>query len=150
MKKIEGKIIPGYGVASGKGKDPRYPEGSLRMQYPHFKERGLDLDAYYLGTLNVDIAPNSYKIKKPEYFFDGIEWSTHIPPENFYFFEVTLFYKNKGYDGLIYMPDPKTKADHKQLTTVLEVILPAIEGISTNDRVSLEINEESIQIVQNQ
>lgn len=150
MKRIEGKIIPGYGVASGKGKDPRYPEGTLRMQYPHFKERGLDLDPYYLGTLNVDIAPNSYKIKKAKYFFDGIEWSTYIPPENFYFFEVTLFYKNKSYDGLIYMPDPKTKADHEQLTTVLEVILPAIEGISTNDRVYLEVNEESIQIVQNQ
>lgn len=146
MIRIEGKIIPGYGVASGKGKDPRYPEGTLRIQYPYFKERGLDLDTYYLGTLNVDIAPKSYKVKKPEYFFEGIDWSEHIPPENFYFFKVALFYKNKRYDGLIYMPDPETKADHEQLTTVLEVMLPAIEGISTNDLVSLGINEEYIQI----
>lgn len=147
MKRIKGKIIPGYGVASGKGRDPRYPEGTLKLQYPHFKERGLDLDAYYLGTLNIDITPHSYMIKTPKYFFEGVAWSTYIPPENFYFFEATLFYKGKRYDGLIYMPDPKTKVDHEQSTTMLEVIMPAIDGISTNDPVSLEIHEESIQII---
>jgi len=148
MKRIEGKIIPGYGVASGKGKDPRYPEGTLKIQYPYFKERGLDLGEYYLGTLNVDIAPKSFIIKTPKYFFEGIEWSNHIPPENFYFFEDALFYRNERYNGLIYMPDPKTKMDHEQLVTVLEVILPPIEGISTNDFVFLEINEDSLQIIE--
>jgi len=146
MKKIKGKIIPGHGVASGKGKDPRYPKGTLRLQAPYFKERGLDLDGYYLGTLNVDIAPKSFKIGEAKYFFEGIAWSDHIPPENFYFFEAALIHNNKKYDGLVYMPDPKTKVDHEQLATVLELILPPIEGITTDDLVTLEINEKSLQI----
>ncbi len=147
MKKIQGKIIPGHGVASGKGKDPRYPKGTLRLQAPYFKERGLDLNVYYLGTLNVDIAPLSFRIGKGKYFFEGIAWSEHIPPENFYFFDTALVYKGKRYEGLIYMPDPETKVDHEQLATVLELILPPIEGISTNDLVGLEIDEKSLQIV---
>ncbi|SRR6056297_1415607 len=147
MKKIQGKIIPGHGVASGKGKDARYPKGTLRLQSPYFKERGLDLNGYYLGTLNVDIAPNSFKIGKAKYFFEGIAWSDHIPSENFYFFEAALVHDNKRYDGLIYMPDPKTKVDHEQLATVLELILPPIEGITTGDLVTLEIKENSLQII---
>ena len=70
--KIKGKIIPGYGVASGKGQDPRYPKGTLRLQYPFFKERGLDLGDYFLGTLNIDISPFSYERGKPNYFFEAI------------------------------------------------------------------------------
>ncbi len=147
MKKIQGKIIPGHGVASGKGKDSRYPKGTLRLQAPYFKERGLELEDYYLGTLNVDIAPHSFRIGIAKYFFEGIAWSDHIPPENFYFFEAALIHNNNRYDGLIYMPDPKTKVDHEQLATVLELILPPIEGIKTNDLVSLEIKENSLKIV---
>lgn len=147
MKKIQGKIISGHGVASGKGKDPRYPKGTLRLQAPFFKERGLNLDGYYLGTLNVDIAPHGFMIGIAKYFFEGIAWSEHIPPENFYFFEVVLIHKERPYEGLIYMPDPKTKVDHEQLATVLELILPPIEGITTDDIVRLGIDEKSLQIV---
>lgn len=146
MTKIKGKIIPGYGVASGKGKDKRYPEGTLRMQHPHFKERGLDLGGYFLGTLNVDIAPYSFEIKKPRYFFEAVKWSSHIPAENFYFFDVTLFFEEKNYDGLIYMPGPETKVEHEQIATVLELILPRIEGLSTGQTVHLEVKEDGLEI----
>ncbi len=146
MTKIKGKIIPGYGVASGKGKDERYPEGTLRMQYDHFKKRGLDLGGYFLGTLNVDIAPYSFEIKKPKYFFEAIKWSSHIPPENFYFFDVTLFVEGKDYDGLIYMPGPETKVEHEQIPTVLELILPRVEGLITGQSVNLEIKEEYLEV----
>ena len=147
MTKIKGKIIPGYGVASGKGKDPRYPEGTLRMQFDHFKERGLDLGSYYLGTLNIDIAPYSFKVKNPKYFFEAVNWSSHIPPENFYFFDITLFFEGNDYDGLIYMPGPETKVEHEQIATVLELILPRIEGLSTNQTVHLEIKRDGLEIL---
>lgn len=146
MTKIKGKIIPGYGVASGKGKDKRYPEGTLRLQTPFFKERGLDLTKYFLGTLNVDIAPYSFEIKKPKYFFEAVEWSIHIPPENFYFFDVTLFFQAREYDGLVYMPGPETKVEHEQIATVLELILPRIEGLSTGQIIDLEVKEDGLEI----
>ncbi len=47
MISIEAKVISGYGVASGKGNDPRYPEGTLLLQMPFFKERGLNLEQYF-------------------------------------------------------------------------------------------------------
>lgn len=94
-----------------------------------------------------DIAPNNYKTGKAKHFFEGIAWSDHIPPEKFYFFEATLIHNNKRYDGLVYMPDPETKVDHEQLATVLELILPPIEDITTDDLITLEINEVSLKIL---
>ena len=82
--KISAVVQQGHGVASGKAKDPRYPKGTIKAQYEHFLEKGLDLSQYYLGTINLDIAPYSYKIVKPKYFLEHINWSEHIPPENFY------------------------------------------------------------------
>ena len=111
---VQGEIKSGHGVASGKGKDERYPEGTLRQQCKHFLERGLDLSTYFMGTVNVDISPYAYVLKRPKHFFKDINWSEHIPPENFYFFEVTLHFKNSTYEGLVYMPDPETKEDHLQ------------------------------------
>jgi hypothetical protein len=144
MIRIEGKVIVGYGVASGKGKDPRYPNGTLMLQLPYFKEKGLDLSSYFRGTINIDISPYTFTIKKPTYYITDIDWSKHIPPENFYFFEVTLLFKEKKYNGLIYMPDPKTKNDHHQINTMLEVLMPHIEGIENGVAVKLEITEECI------
>jgi hypothetical protein len=144
MNKIKGEIISGHGVASGKGKDPRYPEGTLKLQLPHFKKRGLDLSSYFRGTINVDIAPFYFKIKTPKYYFKKVNWSIHIPPESFYFFEVRFFYQHKAYDGMIYMPDPKTKTDHEQIPTLLELILPPISGIKMGQIISLEINDECL------
>lgn len=144
--KVEGKIIPGYGVASGKGRDSRYPEGTLRLQYPFFKKRGLNLENYFLGTLNIDISPFTYKIGMPDYFFEAVDWSDHIPPENFYFFNITLIFEGNRHQGLIYMPGPETKVDHEQLSTVLEIIAPPLENIHTGQIIHLEIDEESLEI----
>jgi len=141
---IEGKVIAGYGVASGKGNDSRYPNGTLILQMPYFKEKGLDLSGFYRGTLNIDISPHTFTIKKPTYYLTNIDWSDHIPPENFYFFEVILFFKEREYEGLIYMPDPETKTDHHQINTMLEVIIPIVEGIENGASVKLEIAEECI------
>lgn len=146
MNSIEGIVISGHGVASGKGKDSRYPEGTLILQMPFFKAKGLDLSHYYKGTINIDIAPYHYAIKTPTHYIEGVDWSPYIPPENFYFFQLQLEFKGQLYDGIIYMPDPKTKVDHHQLATMLEVMMPPIPGIQGGEKVRLFIPEGSLEL----
>ena len=141
MISITGKVISGYGVASGKGKDNRYPEGTLKLQIPFFKERGLDLSAFFIGTINIDISPYQFSIKKYKYYFKEINWSIYITPENFYFFEVQLIFKESAYEGLIYMPDPKTKFDHHQISSLFELLMPKIEGIKQGENIILKLRE---------
>ena len=141
MISITGKVISGYGVASGKGKDNRYPVGTLKLQMPFFNERGLDLSAFFIGTINIDISPYQFSIKKYKYYFKEINWSIYIPPENFYFFEVQLIFKENFYEGLIYMPDPKTKSDHHQISSLFELLMPKIEGIKQGENIILKLRE---------
>jgi len=146
---VRGEIRSGHGVASGKGKDERYPEGTLKQQFEHFLKKGLDLGNYFRGTINLDISPSSYQIKKPKYFFKNIDWSDYIPPENFYFFDVSLSFKDKTYDGLIYMPDPETKEDHVQIPNMLELILPKIKGLSYGHIVDVTVKKSQLEIITN-
>lgn len=55
-----------------------------------------------MGTINLDISPCSYEMKKTIHFFKNIDWSD---------------YKYKAYKGLVYMPDPETKEDYIQEPT---------------------------------
>jgi len=144
---LAGKVVPGYGVASGRGEDKRYPEGTIRLQAPYFKSRGLDLQDHYMGTINVDISPRSFQVVKPAYFFDQVDWSPHIPPENFYFFDADLVHLAMSYSGYIYMPDPETKPEHHQKPNIMELIMPEISGLKYGDSVELEINPKQIAIL---
>lgn len=145
--KIRGEIKSGYGVASGKSKDGKYPEGTLRLQFKHFLERNLDLSPYFMGTINLDISPYTYEIKEPKFFFENINWTDLIPPENFYFFDVSLHFEQRIYDGLIYMPDPKTKEEHVQKPTVLELLLPKVDGLHYGHLVDVEINQDQLILI---
>jgi hypothetical protein len=147
--KIKGIVVAGHGVASGKGNDPRYPDGTLALQKPYFAKSGLNLDEFYQGTINVNIAPATFVIKKGKYFFKHIAWSDHIAPENFYFFEVTVLINHERYDGLIYMPDPATKTDHMQDPSVLEIMLQQkVDAIKPGLPLFLEIDDEQLDISQ--
>jgi hypothetical protein len=86
--KVKGTIIPGYGVASGKGHDTRCPEGTLRLQYPFVKERGLDLGNYFLGTLNINISPFRHfgvKLKTQAIFLKLLLGQSIFHPKTFTF-----------------------------------------------------------------
>jgi hypothetical protein len=52
-----GCLRPGHQVASGLAVNNPYPAGTIAMQTPFFKALGLDLSGFYVGTLNVSIAP---------------------------------------------------------------------------------------------
>jgi hypothetical protein len=68
-QKINGKLIQGHQVASGKAVNSPYAEGTIATQTPLFQELGLDLSSYFKGTLNVDISPYTYYMKKPQFTF---------------------------------------------------------------------------------
>src|SRR5512140_2352625 len=80
---VNGILAQGYRVASGPSAD--YPYGSLERQRPIFKSRGLDLDRYFNGTLNIDIRPYAFRLEHPEYTFRQVEWTDLHPPEHFSF-----------------------------------------------------------------
>jgi len=145
--KVKAVVSQGHGVASGKANDPRYPRGTIKAQCEHFLKKGLDLSQYFPGTINLDIAPYFFKIIKPKYFLENISWSEFIPPENFYFFDVSLQLNLNTYKGLIYMPDPVTKPEHFQNPTILEILLPKIEGLKYGDAVIVDVDEEQIELI---
>lgn len=65
MAQIQGTVIQGYGVASGKARDSRFPDGTIAMQKPFFQKLGLDLTGFYLGTINLSISPLEYPVATP-------------------------------------------------------------------------------------
>src|SRR5215216_778774 len=89
---LQGIIVQGYRVASGPSKD--YPYGALDRQRPIFTSRGLNLSGYFNGTLNIDIHPNTFKLIKPEYTFQHVEWTDLHPPEHLSFSRCKVIYKD--------------------------------------------------------
>lgn len=142
--KIKGIVIQGYRVASSPSKE--YPYGTLEKQRPYFASRGLDLSAYFNGTLNIDIHPLEFKIRKPALTFQHVEWTDLHPPETFSFSRCTVIFKEAEYEGWVYYPHPETKLRHFQNPSLIEVLAMAIPNIQYGDTVELKINEEEIEI----
>ncbi len=141
---LQGVLVEGYHVASGPSKD--YPYGALDRQKPLFKARGLDLDACFNGTLNIDIHPFAFKLIKPEYTFRHIEWTDLHPPEDFSFCRCAVTYQGNKYEGWVYYPHPETKRRNYQNPSLLEVIAPPIPGINYGDTIGVQVNPERIEI----
>jgi hypothetical protein len=141
---VRGTIVQGYRVASGPSKD--YPYGALDRQRPIFKSRGLDLDNYFNGTLNVDIHPYAFELVKPEFTFTHVEWTDLHPAEHFSFSRCKVIYKEIEYDGWVYYPHPETKLRHFQNPSLLEVIAAPIPEIVYGDEVQVLINDEEIKV----
>ena len=80
---VSGTVVEGHRVASGPSKE--YPYGSLERQKPFFKAGGLDLDRFFLGTLNVSIVPLRFEMVRLAYTFRHINWTNLHPPEDFSF-----------------------------------------------------------------
>lgn len=151
-KTIQGIIERGYGVASGQATDSEYfPYGTIELQVPRFKERGLDLTKYYPATLNILIKPYNFKIIEAEITFTNVAWTTpetpkQHPPEDFSFSRCRVIHKNKSYNGWVYYPHPETKIRHFQRTDLIEVIAEKIDDIKYGDVVELEINTAEIKV----
>jgi len=142
---VSGVIVEGYRVASGPSKD--YPYGSLEKQIPLFKQRGLDLEGYYYGTLNVAIAPHAFEMVNPAYTFRQVAWTDLHPPEDFSFSPCTLRFRGEEYAGYVYYPHPETKKRHFESASLLEIIAVYIPEIRYGDLVEVEINADEVCIL---
>ena len=139
---LQGVIVQGYRVASGPSKD--YPYGALERQKPIFKSRGLNLDGYFNGTLNIDIRPYTFQLIKPEFTFHNVEWTDLHPPEHFSFSRCKVVYKDIEYEGWVYYPHPETKRRNFQNPSLLEVIAYPIPEIRYGDEVQALVNADEI------
>ncbi len=138
-------VVRGHRVASGLNGDPRFPGGTIRMQIPHFAALGLDLSAFHPATLNVSLAPLSWRARQPAHTFRAVRWHPTEPAEGFSFFHLRL-HRDDGppVKGWIYLPHPQTKPEHFQSPDVLELLLPWIDGLGYGARVRLEVPEQEM------
>lgn len=142
---IPAVVVQGHRVASGLNGNPKFPGGTLRMQLPFFKELGLDLSAFYPGTLNVSIAPMSYRVVRPRHTFRALKWHPEDAAEDFSFFDVTVHREDAALvKGWIYFPHPDTKPVHFQKPDVLELLLPWTERLGYGTKIRLEVPAEQM------
>lgn len=138
MNWISGILIAGHGVASGRGKDRRYPAGTISLQQSFFRQHGIDFSPYFPGTLNVDLAPCRPVPQAP--LFDGvIRWFEDIE-ERFVISPARLKVNGCEYAGLWYYPHPETKPAHHQPDGVVELLMPWIERLAPGDRVEVGLS----------
>ena len=139
---VDGFVAQGYHVASGPSKD--YPYGALDRQRPIFKARGLDLDGYFNGTLNIDIRPYVFQMVSPEFTFQHVNWTDLHPPEHFSFSGCRIVFHEKEFEGWVYYPHPETKIRNFQNPSLLEVIARPIPGIKYGDTLRVFVNASEI------
>ncbi|MEM9149783.1 MAG: hypothetical protein AAGB19_04955 [Cyanobacteria bacterium P01_F01_bin.3] len=144
---VPGLVKRGHGVASGQSGDPRFPKGTLEMQKPIFRRLGLNLDDYFMGTINFSISPKRYEIRQSRCTFRQVKWSPAEPAEDFSFFDCRIVtHKNERIDGLVYYPHPETKSEHFQPTDILEIVMPYISSLKYEDELLLEVDSQQLHI----
>lgn len=139
---VQGRVVEGYRVASSPSKE--YPYGALERQRPIFKARGLDLEGFFNGTLNIDIRPRTFELIRPEFTFREVEWTDLHPPEHFSFSRCGVVYRGIEYEGWVYYPHPETKLRHFQNPSLLEVIAMPIPGIGYGEQVTVKLNPREL------
>ncbi len=144
---VTATIKSGYGVASGQGSHSPYPAGSIALQTPFFRDRGLDLSPYFPGTINLSIQPHRFQLTQPQYTFRQVAWFPDIPPEDFSFSRCQLETRHGDRaQGLIYYPHPDTKPDHFQDPSIIEVLAPFLPGLNPGDRLTLRLNPNEVEV----
>lgn len=142
---LTAKLIKGYGVASGPSE--AYPDyGSIEKQKPYFKALGLNLDNVFNGTLNISIDPYQFKIENPQYTFKNVKWTDLTQAEDFSFSACMLNFQDKQYNGWVYYPSPKTKPNHFQSASTIEVLAPHILEINYGDTLDILLNSAEIKV----
>lgn len=125
--RVHGRVVRGHGVAAGRGKDRRFPTGTLALQWPLFTAAASDLplDGLHRATLNVSTSPWHVEVVAAWWTISGVSWHPDVPPEDFSFVPCRAAVgQGRTVEGLLYHPHPDTKPDHHQPADVLELLLP--------------------------
>ncbi len=141
---VRGVIVEGHRVASAPSQ--AYPYGALEKQKPYFEALGLNLERFYLGTLNISIAPLKFEMVRPKYTFSLVEWTDLHPPETFSFSPCKIRFKGREYEGMVYYPHPETKIRHFQNPSLVEALAEFIEGIRYGARVELLLDPRQVRV----
>ena len=145
---LTGIVKPGYQVASGQAVDSPYERGTLEMQRPYFCDLGLDLSGFYLGTINISIAPHTFELIAPKHTFPHVKWHRDYPAETFSFATAIVIHRANSYNGWVYYPHPETKIGHFQDDSIIEIIVPKIVDLSYGDRLTLKLNPQEIRVIE--
>lgn len=145
---VAGTVVRGHGVASGRNPASPFPTGTIALQVPVFAALGLDLSALHMATINVDIAPTTFTIRRPSRTFADVRWTEVHGPETFSFLTCVLTRTGDphAHPGWVYHPHPETKPMNQQPTTVLEVLMPYLPGLDYGDVVTLCLDPAEIAV----
>ena len=147
---VRGTVVPGYGVASGRSGTSPYPAGTIALQRPFFAALGLELGDLHPATVNVDIAPATYALRRPRHTFSDVRWTDLHGPETFSFLDCVLHrgHEAAGRRGWVYHPHPETKPMHAQPSTIPEVLMPYLPDLVSGEVVTLDLIPEQIDVRQ--
>nr|WP_295110569.1 hypothetical protein [uncultured Caulobacter sp.] len=151
-----GRVGSGFQMASGGSVgDPKNPfsKGTIALQYPYLKLRGLDLEAeipgLHWGTVNIELA-HELLMLNPDFPVDQLDWASEEPnpearvaPEDFWFARCGVGYAGRFYSGLIYYPHPRTKpSTNAHNYAVIEVLTQRIEGLTKGEPISVHCRSD--------
>ncbi|MFT6920947.1 MAG: hypothetical protein ACJA2G_003603 [Cognaticolwellia sp.] len=132
-------VVKGHQVASGRANDPRFPSGTISAQLPFFQALGLDLNGYYLATINAQFNCHAIVLNLYDHYFKQVKWHENMSAENFKFCRCYILANSTSYPTLIYQPQLDTKIEHLQPINQLELLAPFIEHLHYGDVISLVI-----------
>jgi hypothetical protein len=142
---IEGKIVAGKGIASGKNVDVVTGlTNTIELQRPFFERAGFPMKDIYSGTVNVDISPKRIVIEKPDFEIECVDWSPGVT-ETFDLVAVEILYQSRSYAGYIYYPLPspiKSHPDH-----FIELLAPKIVALKKGKKIKVIFPKEKIRLL---
>ncbi|MDO8482043.1 MAG: hypothetical protein Q7S75_03095 [bacterium] len=143
-QRVKGVVIRGARRTSNIDGNSPYGRGTLELQFPLFRELGLDLSGCFMGTLDIRINPRTWVMVPTEPTFHGIKWFAG-KEEDFFFSKCWLTFAGKTYLAWLYCASPG-KPHYIRGPSLFEVIAEKIPNIGYGDTVMLEINPEDIRI----
>jgi len=143
---ISGTVIEGVKFTSGIAANCPFPSGTLSMQTPFFKQKGLDLNENFQATLNVSIKPRTCTLINPEFTFPNVKWYPDHDPDTFSFSRCSIIFEELTIDAFAYFHHPKNREGQFWKDSVIEIIAPYLPGLRYGQTVQLELNPEEIKI----
>jgi hypothetical protein len=143
--RLEGRVIKGKGIASGKNIDPETGlTNTIGMQKPFFKMADIPyIEDVYNGTVNMDISPNEFKINYPDYFVENVAWHVDAT-ESFQFVKTDIVFGAKDYSGYIYYPMPSKLKSHPD--TRIELLAPKIPDLEYGKKIAIFVADGKISV----
>lgn len=142
LLKADGIVVHGHRVASGRGGDPRFPEGTIAPQLPFLSAAVPGFDAHlgglpFAGTINLRFPGRTVTVGRAETIVRDVAWTALFPPETFLLTRCRLVYDGRDVPAFLYVPDPATKPDHFQPHDAVELLARFVPGLAYGAAVRL-------------